>query len=305
MPVAELQTAHRDRAPREPRPRGGGDRGPPEEAEEEQLEETRTSAPGTSGSTSTRSWTRRSPSVPRDPNEEAVDTEEFVGSRADRSGTYLEQQLRCSICRRAVLRAAGGGRRLARRRRLLLRAARRDRRDRAVSDAHGRARRSRSCSSSIRPASGRADLAEALRHPAGVPRHRRAAAADDRRDSTSTTWPRATIRKIARALHVDEDEVRRLVEILRAAQPASGRGVLAGSVARLHRARRHDPPLRRGVGHHPELRRRAHAAREHAGTARCCASGSRADDGDRALPEGQDPLGGERSSGTSTAARTP
>ncbi len=66
-------------------------------------------------------------------------------------------------------------------------------------------------------------------------------------------------RKVARALKVDEDEVRRLVEVLRILNPQTCRCVLAGALTGLHRPRRHTAQVRRGLADHVEQRGAADA----------------------------------------------
>ena len=110
-------------------------------------------------------------------------------------------------------------------------------------------------------------------------------------------------RKIARALKVDEDEVRRLVEVLRALNPRPAGAFSPGSLAGLHRSRRHAAPVRRRVGHHLEQRGRSFAS----GLAAIPLHAEERVDGRRRDPQATSRTRSARrraSSRTSTAART-
>ena len=66
-------------------------------------------------------------------------------------------------------------------------------------------------------------------------------------------------RKVARALEGRRGRGAQARRGAARAQPSAGRRVLAGSVAGLHRPRRHAAPVRRGLADHVEQRGAAHA----------------------------------------------
>lgn len=215
MPVAELQTVIETELLENPVLEVEDTEDLPEEAEQEQLEER-----------DERAWEEwldqyeeldsAEPVVPRDPNEEAVDTEEFVGSLQS-FGAYLEQQLSMLDLSPTVLRAAGA-----------VVGSLDDDGFFCVSIEEIAAIASVSKRTAERglevvqqldpPGVGARSLAEALRiqlEYLGIDEPLLLTIVDRYLDDVAAS----RYRKMARALRVDEDEVRRLVEILRQLNP--------------------------------------------------------------------------------------
>ena len=261
--------ADRGRDAREPRARGRRDRGRAGRGRgAAPRTSARTSAPGTSGSRCTRISTRSEPIAPRDPNAEQANTEEFVGGVQTFDDYLLDQLALLDITderaraprRRSSARSTTTASSSAR--------STRSPRSPACLAEDGRGRARAPFSSSTRPVSARATSP------------RRSAC----RWSTSASTSRCSLRiieehlddvaanhfrKIARALQVDEDEVRRLVEILRALNPrpagAFSPGPSPGYIVPDVTLRRFDEEWLIIS----EQRGAAHAAGSARGTARC------------------------------------
>ena len=164
MPVAELQAMIEQELLENPVLEVDSlDEAPEDEAEEERVDE---------GTEEERAWDEwldqyedldeREPVVPRDPNEEAVNTEEFVGAIVSFEA-YLLEQLALLDIDDEVEHAARVGRRLARRRRAARGLGRGDRGGRGREPGGRRAgHRGRPAARPAR-AWARADLAEALK----------------------------------------------------------------------------------------------------------------------------------------------
>jgi RNA polymerase sigma-54 factor len=99
-------------------------------------------------------------------------------------------------------------------------------------------------------------------------------------------------RKISRALKVERAEVREAVGLLRSLNPRPAGAYSPGPSPGYIVPDVTDPPLRRRVAHHPQQRLRPDAAREPP-LPLDAAFGLGSRRRDAALPQGQDPLGGE------------
>ena len=189
------------------------------------------------------------PLAPRDPNAESPNTEEFVGG-AQTFDDYLLEQIGMLDIDEEVMRDRDAHHRLARRRRVLQGVA-----ARRSPDYPGSAWRCAHEALEVvqqldPPGVGARDLTEALQIQMEYLGHPASRSSTRSSRTTSTTSRANHYRKVVARAARRRDRGAAARRGPPRTQPPARRRVLARAVARLHRARRHAAPVRRGLGHH-------------------------------------------------------